>query len=123
MASSNNVESEKIIGKGQGISIGVPKEEGPLDSNGPPEECIVNKGFIGEEACRSLVDKTSSKKPSGDGPPKECIINGKFIGEDECKTLMEKKPGAQPLETEPQGKEAERGFLQRVIGWFRLLFD
>jgi len=61
-----NTESEEIIGEGQ-------KDNGTKDDNGPPEECIVDNQFIGEEDCRALVDKNYKKQPT------ECSVNGTFI--------------------------------------------
>ena len=96
---NTNIDSEKIIGKGS-------RDDG--DKGAPPEECIVDGNFIGENKCRDLVDKTSS---GGNGPPKECIIDGKFIGKDKCKSLMDKTERA-----------IKKSFLQKAIDWFILLF-
>ncbi len=85
------------------------------DASGPPEECIVDQQFIGEEACRALVDKTSSRRSLGGGPPEECIVDGEFIGEDECSSLVEKTPMTPPA-------QETKGFLRRVIEWFVALF-
>lgn len=119
---NTNVESERIIGKGsQYVSKG-DKQQGTPDDNSPPEECIVNNVFIGEEACRSLVDKASSGKSPDGGPPEECIVNGKFIGENKCRALVEKTPQTQPEKTESQETATKKGFLQRVVAWFVSLF-
>ncbi len=94
----------------------------------PPEECILNQQFIGEEACKALVDKTSGGKSPDAGPPKECTINGKFIGKDKCKAMMEKTTSAQPEKetgiekTEPQETAAKKGFLQKIMSWLSSLF-
>lgn len=56
------------------------------------------------------------------GPPKECIVAGKFIGEEKCRAMMEKKYEAGLLEAEPQEVKAEKGFLQKLIDWFKSLF-
>ncbi len=117
---------EKKIGKEVQTEVKGKPDYNKQDKE-PPEECIVNKVFIGEDACKAIVDKTSSKKSLGDGgPPKECIVNGKFIGEDKCKAMMEKTPSAQQeKETEktvPQETAAKKGFLQKVRTWLASLF-
>ena len=125
---NTNVESEKIIGKGE--SNDFPKDERSEGNNEPPEECIVDQQFIGEEECRALVGETSSRKPSRAGPPEECIVSGNFIGEDECRAMMEKtspteKTGLQDTElqgTESQETATKKSFFQKVIGWFSSLF-
>lgn len=97
------------------------------DVSGPPEECIVDQQFIGEEACRALVG--SSRRGSPDrGPPKECFADGEFIGEDECRTMME--AAGLPSATPPEPEEAPsktapsetKGFLRRVVEWIVGLF-
>lgn len=117
---NTNLESEKIIGKG-----GVPQgpDEGPKpNGDRPPEECMVNGEFIGEDKCRALVDKTSSGgSPTEDKPPEACIVNGEFIGEDGCRKMMEKfRPPSE--KNEVQKMVTSKGFFKRIISWFIGLF-
>lgn len=86
----------------------------------PPEECIVDGKFIGEEKCRTLVDKGAGDKSQG--PPKECIVDGEFIGKNQCKSLMEKDPGIQPFETEQSETAIKKSLFKRVVDWFGSLF-
>lgn len=54
---NTNVESEKIIGKGSGdISQGDKQQDTP-DENSPPEECMANGEFIGEDKCTYFLKK------------------------------------------------------------------
>lgn len=62
---SPNIESEKIIGK-----------EGP--GEGPPEECIKDGKFIGEEECRDLMDERYGRMPERTGP-QEMVTSGGFF--------------------------------------------
>ncbi len=150
---NTNTESEKIIGKGAYDDI--PKGDGlrkPAGDKPPPEECVADGKFIGENECRALVDKASLGKPASDRPlPEECMLNGEFIGENECRALVDKmgKPAGErppeecimdgnfigeakcrdlvakmPLaeETKPQETAAKKSFLQKVIGWLNSLF-
>jgi len=134
---NTNVNSEKMIGKGDSTSINFPKDEWSKSNDEPPETCIVNQQFIGEDKCKALVDKASSGKSPDKSPPEECIVNGEFIGEGKCRAMMEKMPGAQSekkelqeiesqetelQESESQRKGAVRSFLQKVMGWFGSLF-
>ncbi|MDD4983896.1 MAG: hypothetical protein PHH82_03610 [Candidatus ainarchaeum sp.] len=94
--------------------------------DGPPQECIINGNFIGEDDCKALVsnEPTSKEKPSDNGPPADCFIDGEFIGKDKCETLMTGKsvPSIpEQEEAEPQEKE-DRGFFQIIIDWFVSLF-
>ncbi len=45
---------------------------------GPPEECMVDGEFIGQEECEELM------RGKEGGPPPECFVKGQFIGEEEC---------------------------------------
>ncbi len=93
------------------------------DAAGPPEKCIVDRKFIGEEACRALVGRTSQRGSPDQGPPEECFADGEFIGEERCRKMMEESgPQAEPPGTLPQAESQEKGFLRRVIEWFVLLF-
>ncbi|MBI4147416.1 hypothetical protein HY494_02070 [Candidatus Woesearchaeota archaeon] len=114
---NTNIESEKMIGKGPSNPMGAPRYDG--DKGAPPEECIVNQQFMGEEKCRALVDKKTVK--GGDKPPEECIVSGKFIGEDKCRDLMDKTAPSE--KTESPERVIKKSFLQKVIDWFRLLFN
>lgn len=117
---NTNLESEKLIGKGGGDIQNGDQSRDSKDS--PPEECLEQGIFIGEEKCRALVGEKSSGS-SENGPPKECIINGKFIGREECEAMM-KAPTRELPAAEPEAKPQEtKGFLQRVIDWFRSLFS
>ncbi|MBI2651072.1 hypothetical protein HYX01_01245 [Candidatus Woesearchaeota archaeon] len=128
---NTNVESEKIIGKEARMPMDAPKDDGPKSSDGPPEECIVNKQFIGEDKCRALMDKKHAKGSSGAPPPKECIVNGKFIGDDKCMALVDKTSSTktssvQQEKTEPRGAVnkavTKKGLMQKVINWLVSLF-
>ncbi len=101
-----NEESERKIGKGQlDNTLDKSKEDKP------PEECIINEEFIGEEKCRALVDKTYSGKSASDNPPEECITSGKFIGEDECRKIAGERAVAY------ERAAAKGNLLQKAISW------
>ncbi len=80
-----------------------------IDDGGPPQECIVEGVFIGQEKCTAMMEKGFSgnkemgggnKENAGNlpsegadgGPSKECIVEGVFIGQEKCKAMMEKAP-------------------------------
>src|SRR3989344_1193885 len=127
---NTNIESEKIIRKEIRELMNVPKGGKPED-NGPPEECIPNGQFIGEEKCRTLMEKNYVRSSSDVPPPEECITNGQFIGEEKCRTLVDKTSSGQSEKTEQQERaEAQQeddlqknGLLQKVIIWFISLFN
>ena len=75
---NTNVESERIIGREGGNQMDAPKDGEPSDKNAPPEVCIVDKQFIGEEKCRALVDKTSSAQQEKT-EPQEIVIEKSFL--------------------------------------------
>lgn len=67
------------------------------------------------------------KRQAGDrredqGPPEECFAEGGFIGEEKCRAMMEKRHEAGLLKTEPREAGAEKGFIQKLINWFKSLF-
>ena len=108
---------EKKIGQEvQTGPLDVQTEKEPKSSDAPPEVCIIDKQFIGEEKCRALVDKSPK---SAERPPEKCIADGKFIGEDKCRALVEKTSLVQPLEAEPKEMVTKRSFFQKIINWFR----
>ena len=94
---NTNIESEKIIRKEIRELMNVPKGGKPED-NGPPEECITNGQFIGEEKCRTLVDKTSSGQ-------------------------SEKTEQQERAEAQQEDDLQKNGLLQKVIIWFISLFN
>src|SRR3989338_2301675 len=98
---NTNIESEKIIRKEIRELMNVPKGGKPED-NGPPEECITNGQFIGEEKCRTLMEKNYVRSSSDVPPPEECITNGQFIGDEKCRTLVDKTSSGQSEKTEQQ---------------------
>ncbi len=48
----------------------------------PPEECMENGNFIGEDECRSIMEEKYGP------PPSECMEDGRFIGEEACEAAM-----------------------------------
>jgi hypothetical protein len=70
----------------------------------PPEECMKDGRFIGDEECREIIGDRDSEDRGGRrdferkipfdekrmerGPPQECMRNGIFIGDEECREIM-----------------------------------
>ncbi|MBI4453489.1 hypothetical protein HY636_02490 [Candidatus Woesearchaeota archaeon] len=100
-------------------------EEIMIDKYGPPpEECMENGNFIGEEQCKAIMEEKYGPPPSecmegdrfigeeacetaliasGEIPP-ECVEGGEFIGRDECQSKMEGKYGEAPEECMENGE-------------------
>ena len=90
----------------------------------PPEECLENGNFIGEDECKAIMEEKYGPPPSEcmDGDrfigeeaceaalissgeiPQECVENGEFIGRDECESKMEGKYGKAPEECMENGE-------------------
>lgn len=132
---------EQKIGKemqtGPGGVQDVQTGEESRGSDGPPEVCLVDGQFIGEEACRALVDQNAGRSvdrsaDKSSGPPEECIVEGKFIGEEKCRVLVDKTISSDEMGiqernetqegTKVQERETERSLIRRVIGWLKGLF-
>src|SRR3989338_570418 len=95
---NTNIESEKIIGKETGLPNAGLKDQESGDSAGPPERCIVDGNFIGENECRKMMEVPGMRTP-------------------------EPLPETVSPETElPEEIVIKKSFLQKVIGWFSSLF-
>lgn len=105
-----------ISGAGEGISLDSLEETNNLNKEEPPEKCVIDGEFIGEDKCKALIDKGHIKEQDND-PPEKCTINGRFIGRERCEALMQGKIN----ETEHR-ENVKRSFLQGVIAWFASLF-
>lgn len=92
-----NKESEMMIGKSSIDVKGADEQKGT-----PPQECMVNGNFIGEDKCKALVDNGKGHiDEQNDEPPEQCIVNGKFIGEDKCRALVDKTSSIKSLSDGP----------------------
>lgn len=112
-------------GPDEGLKEEESEQKEPKETDqSPPEQCIINGKFIGEEQCRALVDKTSPKGNIDEGPPEECMKNGEFIGRDKCEALMKGTPLSQEeTPTKQEETTTKKGFFQKVIDWFRSIFN
>lgn len=90
----------------------------------PPEECLENGNFIGEDECKAIMEEKYGPPPSEcmDGDrfigeeaceatmiasgeiPQECVEGGEFIGRDECESIMKEKYGETPEECMQDGE-------------------
>lgn len=113
-----NVESEKIIGKQTEVFINNSEQVGQNGKERPPEECMVNGQFIGDEKCKALFDK-NPRSPSTEQLENESLYSNNYS--QSKPTLQEKNQtntSNKIKELSEQKKPLiDENLLQKFINW------